>query len=379
MQKRDWAYSLCGVTGIAAAATFATLTGAEREAVTATFAALPSAELQAAAREGADPGARMADAARGYLLTLGEAERARGLWEFDAAARFDWHFVPRQREGLPLEAMSPEQRAAAHRLLRSVLGSQGYLKATGVMQLEGILGVIEDRPERRNPQDYYVSVFGTPGTSDGWGWRFEGHHLSLNFTAAPGATPSVTPAFMGANPHVVREGPHAGWTLLGAEESLAVSLLRLLDEGQRAVATISAEAPRDIVTGNARRVEIDAYEGLPASRMTDPQRAALLRLLGEYLHNAQADIAQAEMERIRAAGLENLHFAWAGGLEPGEGHYFRIHGPTVLIEYDNVQGGANHVHTVWRDPQNDFGDDLLRRHYREAAHHRPRDTAPPDR
>jgi hypothetical protein len=311
---------------------------------------------------------RMTAAATRYLGTLAAAERERGTWPLDDEARFDWHFVPREREGLPLKDMSAEQRAAAHGLLQSILSGQGYLKATGVMALEGALGIIENRPDRRNPEDYYFSIFGDPTPDGPWAWRFEGHHISMNFTSAPGVTPSVTPAFIGSNPHVVGEGQYAGWRLLGAEEDRLRDLLAALGD-DLADATISAEAPGDIVTGNARRVEVDSFEGLPVSEMTREQSHALMLLLEQFLQNADDEIADAEMDRIHDAGLETLHFGWAGSTRPGEGHYFRIHGPTILIEYDNVQGGANHVHSVWRDPANDFGDDLLRRHYEEAEHH----------
>ena len=317
----------------------------------------------------ADAGSRMATAAEAYVGTLGSAERDRGTWALDAEQRVDWHFVPWERYGVRLKDMNPEQRTAAHGLLQSVLSSQGYLKATGVMQLEGILGQIEGRPDRRDPEDYYFNIFGSPSEDGAWAWRFEGHHISMNFTSAGGGPPSVTPAFLGSNPHVVGEGPNAGRRLLGAEEDLARDLMALLTDAQLRTVIIESEAPRDIVTGNARMVELDQFEGLPASEMNDAQRQALMQVIEEYLNNAVADIAKAEMQRIHEAGLENLHFAWAGSTERGEGHYYRIHGPTVLIEYDNVQGGANHVHSVWRDPQNDFGDDLLRRHYEEAEHH----------
>ena len=313
--------------------------------------------------------AEMAQAATTYLASLGPTELDRGTWPMDALERHDWHFVPRERYGVRLKDMTADQRVAAHGLLQSVLSAQGYLKASGVMQLEGILGAIEGRPERRDPEDYYVNVFGTPSSGAPWAWRFEGHHISLNFTASGDGEPSVTPRFMGSNPHVVREGPAAGWSLLGAEENLARALMATLTAPQRTRAVIQAEAPRDIVTGNARRVELDRFEGLPASEMTSDQRQLLMRLIEEYLNNTKADVSNREMDRIHDAGMETLHFAWAGSLARGEGHYYRIHGPTVLIEYDNVQGGANHVHSVVRDPENDFGDDLLRRHYEEADHH----------
>ena len=321
------------------------------------------------ASDGSDEGRRMASAARLYVESLGSGQQERGTWPWEAEERFDWHFVPRERYGVRLKDMSVRQRGAAHDLLQSALSSQGYLKATGVMQLEGVLGMIEDRPEHRDPEDYYFNIFGSPSEDDPWAWRFEGHHISLNFTSAGEDVPSVTPAFIGSNPHQVGEGPWAGWRLLGAEEDLARELLALLGEEQLRTAIIGAEAPRDIVTGNARSVDVGDPEGLAASEMNDEQRSALMRLLAEFFDNVERGVADAEMLRVREAGLDGLRFAWAGGTERGEGHYFRIHGPTVLIEYDNVQNGANHVHSVWRDPANDFGDDLLRRHYEEADHH----------
>ena len=311
---------------------------------------------------------RMATAAQAYVATLGSAELDRGTWQLDAEQRFDWHFVPWERYGVRIRDMTPEQRTAAHGLLQSVLSSQGYLKATGVMQLEGILGLIESRPDRRDPQDYYFNIFGTPSEDEAWAWRFEGHHISMNFTSAGDAPPSITPAFLGSNPAVVGEGPNAGRRLLGAEENLARELMVLLTDAQRRTAIIEADAPSDIVTGTTRRVELDRFEGLAASDMNAEQVHTLMQVIEEYLNNASAEVADAQMDRIHEAGMENLHFAWAGSTVRGEGHYYRIHGPTVLIEYDNVQGGANHVHSVWRDPENDFGDDLLSRHY--ADEHR---------
>ncbi|HIF08299.1 MAG TPA: DUF3500 domain-containing protein [Gemmatimonadetes bacterium] len=332
------------------------------------FIVVAAAKARPAAPVPADTSVRMADAADAFIASLGSAERNRGTWELDAEQRFDWHFIPRERYGVRLQGMNSAQRVAAHGLLQSVLSSQGYLKATGVMQLEGILGRIENRPAQRNPEDYYFNIFGAPSPDGPWAWRFEGHHISVNVTAAGDARPSVTPAFMGSNPALVGEGPNAGRRLLGAEEDLARELMVLFSDAQLRTVIIETEAPRDVITGNARTVELDGYQGLEASRMNDAQSRALMLLIEEYLNNAAVDIADAEMDRIHAAGLGNLHFAWAGSTMRGEGHYYRIHGPTVLIEFDNVQGGANHVHSVWRDPQNDFGDDLLRRHYAEVDH-----------
>jgi hypothetical protein len=316
-----------------------------------------------------DTGARMLEAARSYLGTLTTDQREAGSWAFDAEERHDWHFVPRERYGVRLKDMTLEQREAAHSLLASVLSPEGYRKATGVLQLEAILGGIEGRPDRRDPENYWVNVFGTPSADGPWAWRFEGHHISLNFTAAGDELPSVTPRFIGSNPHVVREGPFAGYSMLAGEERVARELMASLSASQRDRAVILAEAPRDIVTGNARRVELDRFEGIPASALDEDQRVILRGLVRLYVDNAAQAVAEHEMRRIDDAGFDRIHFAWAGGTETGEGHYYRIHGPTLFIEYDNVQGGANHVHSVVRDPENDFGDDLLRRHYEEAGHH----------
>lgn len=314
-------------------------------------------------------GGDMVAAAEAFLATLDDEARARGVFAFDDEERFNFHFIPRARNGLPLEDMTQEQRSTAHLLMQSVLSSQGYLKATGVMQLEGILGALENRPGRRNPEDYYFSIFGTPASDAAWGWRFEGHHISLNFTSVTGDVVVTTPAFMGSNPHVVVGGPHAGRRLLGAEEDLARALLSMLNGEQREKAVIADSAPRDIITGADRQASLERFEGLPAREMNDVQREALMQLVGEYVHNMRPEIARAQMEEIHAAGVDNLYFAWAGSLQRGEGHYYRVHGPSILLEYDNVQGGANHVHSVWRDSSDDFGGDLLRKHYEQSDHH----------
>ena len=337
-------------------------------AVFLTVILVASITVRAPEHTPAEMGGHMAAAADAFIKALSIDQRDEGTWKLDAEQRFDWHFVPRERYGARIKDMNAEQRTAAHGLLQSVLSSQGYLKATGVMQLEGILGQIEGRPDRRDPEDYYFNVFGAPSEDGAWAWRFEGHHISMNVAVAGGELPSVTPMFLGANPHVVGEGPNAGRRLLGAEEDLARELLALLTDAQLRAAIIETDAPRDIITGNARHVELDGFRGLPASEMNGAQTRELMLLILEYLDNSNADVTDAEMRKIHDTGLENLHFAWAGSTERGEGHYYRIHGPNVLIEYDNTQGEANHVHSVLRDPQNDFGDDLLRRHYEETDH-----------
>ena len=306
------------------------------------------------------------DPLRAFLSSLSPEMRQKALLRFSDGERFNWHYVPRSRRGLPLGNLNKDQTALFHSFLRANLGSDGYRKATGVIELEPILGRLE-ASRFRDPARYFFSLFGTPAVLP-WGWRLEGHHLSLNVTRTPGGT-SYTPMFVGANPARVPSGARAGWQLLRDEEHHARGFLQSLDPAQRAQAVISARAPADIITGTDRSFRLQRFEGLSASAMTPRQQQALLELVGVYVRNAPEPAADAEIAKIRRAGIGNLHFAWAGGAQPGQRHYYRIHGPTVLIEYDNTENSGNHIHTVWRNPQGDFGDDVLARHYAEAAHH----------
>ncbi len=309
-----------------------------------------------------------ASAAQAFMATLDAAAREKALYPLADEERFDWHFIPRERNGLPLSGMTAEQRAAAHDLLQSALSSQGYHKANAIIELERVLGVLEGRPERRDPENYYVTIFGEPSAGGAWAWRFEGHHLSLNFSSPSDLLTVTGPAFMGANPARVPSGPKAGWRPLGREEDLARALLLSFSAEQRARATIDAEAPSDILTGNDREARLDAFEGLPADAMDEAQRAILFDIVHEYVGNMTNDFDW--MVRVQTEiPASDIHFAWAGSPEPEEGHYFRLHSPVFLIEYDNTQNDANHVHSVWRDLENDFGGDALARHYEESDHH----------
>ena len=319
---------------------------------------------------GGAPGAKLdsASAAQAFISLLDEAGREKALFSLDDEERFNWHFVPRARNGLPLADMTTEQRGAAHDLLQAAMSSQGFLKASAIIELERILGLLEGRPERRDPENYYVAIFGDPSGDGPWAWRFEGHHLSLNFSSPSGVLTVTGPAFMGANPARVPSGPKAGWRPLGREEDLARALMQSFTPEQRERATLATEAPSDILTGNDREARLDAFEGLPADAMTAEQRAVLFEIVHEYAGNATTGADwMARLENEIPAS--DIHFAWAGTLEPGEGHYYRVHAPVFLIEYDNTQNDANHVHSVWRDLQNDFGGDALARHYEESDHH----------
>jgi hypothetical protein len=316
-------------------------------------------------------GAAMARAARAFLDSLSSEQRAQAVFPFDAEERLNWHFVPRSRQGIPFKAMGERQRQLAHNFLRAGLSQAGYTKATTIISLEDILRVLEGgRGPDRDPELYYFSFFGEPLQRETWGWRVEGHHLSLNFTVVRGRLIASTPQFLGANPAEVPEGPRKGLRALPAEEDLARELLKSFDTVRRTEVVIATEAPRDIITGNSRKAEIGEPKGVPAARMDRRQRGLLLALLEEYARSMPTAVARERMERLRQAGVDKIYFAWAGGSERGQPHYYRIQGPTFLCEYDNTQNGANHVHSVWRDFKGDFGVDLLRLHY-DTAHSRP--------
>lgn len=302
------------------------------------------------------------------LSILDEEQKEKLLFPFSSEERYPFNYIPMDRIGLSIKDMNSEQRIATHHVLQSSLSSQGYLKVTGIMRLEDILHELEngELDFERDPELYYMTFFGQPSKQKPWGWRFEGHHISLNFTSAANDGFSFTPAFMGSNPAEVRSGPYTGLRVLAMEEDLGRTLVNTFDEQQLSWAVIMDDAPRDIVTGTDREVLLEQYTGLPASAMTELQRNLLWQIVEEYANNLKPGIASVQLQRINVAGIDSLHFGWAGGQKRGEPHYYRIHGPTVLIEYDNVQNNANHIHTVWRDIENDFGKDLLRQHYNTA-------------
>jgi hypothetical protein len=306
-------------------------------------------------------------AVREFLEALGPDLRRHALFPFDAAERFNWHYIPRERNGAALKAMNEAQRQAAMALLRAALSERGYSRAEDIMRLENVLAEIENDRETYGPLNYNVTVFGEPGGTSPWGWRIDGHHLSLNFAHTPDGV-AVTPAFFGANPATVEHGPHAGLRVLGAEEDLGRALISGLSEPQRETAIIARDAFDDIITGPGREGSLERPVGLALLGMDETHRTLATRIIEEFVGTMRPDIAEAERARVRSAGLHNIHFAWAGSIEPRRPHYYRLHGPNLLIEYDNTQNDANHIHSVWHEPGRDFATDLLRRHYQHHRH-----------
>ncbi len=315
-------------------------------------------------------GRDMAAAASRFLASLNPEQRAKAVFALKDDERLNWHFVPKERKGLTLKEMTAEQRPLALALLAAGLSRPGYQKATNIMSLELVLADIEG-PNRRFPRDpalYHFHVFGEPSEKGTWAWRVEGHHFSASFTVVDGDLFASTPSFLGTNPAEVRQGPRTGVRVLAKEEDIARNLLKTLDEAQRKEALIAVEAPKDILTEAKRQVSSLGDSGLTYEHMRRDQRALLLDLIGEYVGRVRPELAKTDLARIKKAGYEHLRFAWAGGTKRGEGHYYRVQGPTFLLEYDNTQNDANHIHAVWRDFQRDFGEDLLSKHYAEQPH-----------
>lgn len=314
--------------------------------------------------------AQMVAAASQFLGALTPEQRTRATFALDnTTERTRFNFIPTEgfaRNGLALREMSEPQRKLAHELLKSGLSDRGYFTYTQIMALEDILKVLE-QPARfeRDRDKYFVSVFGSPADKGAWGWRFEGHHISLHFTMLDGK-PIASPAFAGSNPAEVRDGPEKGKRVLGKQEDAGRALWMALDATQRATATISAAAPNEIVTSNQLDIKPLSPEGIKVSAMTPAQRKALMDVLDAFVGLMTPEVAADRMTKITAAGTGNIAFAWAGGVERGQKHYYRVQGPTFLIEFDNSQNDGNHVHSIWRDFKDDFGRDLLREHIRTS-------------
>jgi hypothetical protein len=313
----------------------------------------------------------MAAAAQNLWAALTPEQKDKAGFEFTDPLRYDWHFIPRPRKGLPLKEMTGEQKALAHGLLASGMSQGGYIKAETIISLEQILASIErGKGPVRDPELYFFNIFGKPGSTDPkqpWGWRVEGHHLALNFTIVGDKGIAGGPTFMGSNPADVKDGPRKGLRVLGEEEDLARKLAKSLTDDQRKKGIVEAEAPKDILSSALRKAKPLEPAGILVPELNAEQKELLNSIIVLYAERLRPELAANDLARVFKAGIDKIGFAWAGPLEPGQPHYYRIQGPTFLIEYDNTQNNANHVHSVWRDFEGDFGDDLLKKHYESAS------------
>jgi len=310
---------------------------------------------------------RMTECANHFLAALDRSQRGKTTFPFEIDERLNWHFIPKERKGLALGEMTPYQKHLASALLAAGLSQTGYIKAVTIMSLEDVLKIIEnDSGEHRNPEKYYFSVFGPPSDTGTWGYRVEGHHFSQNYTVVNGNVIDG-PSFFGANPSEVQEGPRKGLRTLAGEEDLGIELIHTLDEQQQKVAIVDPTAYKDILTAASRKAALQGQpSGLAASKMNANQFDALMALMEEYARNVPDELAEGRVAQINKAG-RNIHFAWSGGINRGDPHYYRVQTASFLIELDDTQDDANHIHSVWRDLAGDFGEDLLHQHY-QASH-----------
>src|ERR1700704_5964673 len=317
----------------------------------------------------------MLDATRAFLATLDSAQKAKAVLPFNSEERFRWFYTPVSRKGLPLKEMNTSQQRAALSLLHAGLSEKGYSKAETIRKLEDVLREVEQgKGPTRDPELYFFTFFGEPDAKGAWGWRYEGHHCSQNWTIVNGQSIGSSPQFFGANPAEVREGPMKGTRVLAAEEDLGRSLVKSLTPAQRTEAVINTAAPDDILTSNQRKAAIHEDKGVAYSKLSKDQQGMLMALIEEYLSAQPRAQAIQRLDKIKQAGFDQIKFAWMGGLEKGERHYYRVQGNTFLIEYDNTQNSANHIHCVWRDFNGDWGEDLLADNYRNSPHHQPAST-----
>lgn len=299
---------------------------------------------------------QMATAAGRVLSALDKDQLAGASFTFDSPERLNWHFIPRERKGLSIKTMTPAQRALTFGLLHTGLGASGYLKATTIMSLEQILLELEKGSgPTRDPELYFLTVFGKPSNRGRWGWRVEGHHLSLNFTIDEGKIVSATPIFFGSNPGEVRQGPREGLRVLAEIEDRALRLVQALTDDQKKDAVVDATAPKEIRAANAPQPPTDGAVGIAFAELDDSQKGMLKALVEAYSDDLPPEVARAWHAEIVQAGTDGVKFAWFGAADRLQPHAYRVQGPTFLIEFNNTQNNANHVHSVWRNMLGDFG------------------------
>ena len=318
------------------------------------------------------PAREITAAVRAWLDGLDESQRRQASFPFETEERFVWAYTPGSRKGLAIGDMRPDQRVASTAILTSALSARTAAEVNAIMALETVLGRLERSDGRggwiqRDPELYWFAVFGMPGSTSAWSWRVGGHHVAVHLTVLGDHVVGTTPSFLGANPAVIPSGPGAGTRTLTGEEALARTLLSELSAAERRAGFLDGVAPADILTGTGRHADLRSVPaGIRHADLGRPRQASMERLIRYYIDRARPEVANETWTRIAGAGLGDVTFAWAGSDAPGRGHYYAVRGPAFVIEYDNTQNGANHIHSVWRDVDNDWGEDLLARHLAEA-------------
>jgi hypothetical protein len=309
----------------------------------------------------------LSQSAQRFITSLDAQQQKKAVYTSNSEEKYNWHFFPKNdRKGIPVGELNAEQKKAAQELMIACFSDSGSKKVNEIMGLEAVLKSLEGRnadDPYRDAGKYYFTIFGKPDPKSSWGWRLEGHHLSFSFTSKNNKLVSATPGFIGANPAIVKEGPHKGKEPLKQETEKGFALVNSLSKQQLGLALIGDKALPDIVTFVSRRAYIEKPQGILYNFLNKDQQEKMLELIEIYVRRYTKLFADEMMSEIKAAGLDKLQFAWAGSLQPGAGHYYRIQGPTIIIEYDNTQDNANHIHSVLRDLKHDFGGDEMMAHY----------------
>ncbi len=315
---------------------------------------------------------RMSERATAFLNSLGQSQLAKAKFPFAGDERYEWHYTPVNRNGLLLSEMDATQCRLAYEMMETGYSASGYKMARQIIALETILGEYEamtnnvsqwDRLEER----YWFSVFGTPGDTKPWGWRVGGHHIGIVASVVNNEQVSIHPLFFGSNPAEVLHGDKKGMRTLAEEEDWARSLVTGMSDEQKFAAIVDPIAPADILTTTARVVDPSMTPvGIAFADLHDAQRDSLIKLVKHYVFRAADEMATNYWRQLESEGWDSVHFAWAGPLARWQGHYYNIRHNRFVIEYDNTQNGANHIHSVLRDYTHDFGEDLLAAHYKHA-------------
>ncbi len=307
-----------------------------------------------------------------FLESLNEDQREKANLSFDDLNRETWHFLPAvsfAREGIALLELNEEQKVLAFGFLKNYLSEVGYNKTKSIISLENVLAEISGDPIYRDPLKYHITIYGNPKKDNIWSWSFEGHHISLNFTISEGKT-SFSPRFLGSNPGMVKNGKRKGERVLLREEDLAFKLINSMTDKQLKQTIFQSKSFQEIVTHNNSKVDPLNPEGIQVKLLNKNQQSILVSLIEEYLASIPTNLAKERFRAIEIAEFNDIYFGWAGSTDILKGHYYRIQGDTFLIEFDNTQNDANHMHTVWRDFYGDFGRDLIKDHYENSEHHK---------
>ena len=308
----------------------------------------------------------MEGAASKFLTSLSSDQKAKAAFTYTEGERVFWYYPPLNRRGLPLRDMDQGQRSLAYSVMESTLSEEAYNQAKLIIDHELVLGPLEAEEGNvgwdRNPELYYWSIFGEPGGDGPWAWRVEGHHISIHFSVWANQVIATTPFFFGSNPAEVKKGPKQGLRILDRREDLAFDLMDSMDSSQRPKVIVHEKAPWDIYTYNATRASLPEGEGLAASKMNGTQREVFMALISEYVNQVRGDVSKQKMDAIEETGIDDFYFSWHGGTKRTDKHYYRIHAGNFIVEFDNQQNDANHVHSVLRDVENDFAFDVMREH-----------------